>query len=114
MCMCSAQARVSWIGELHRLISVVTNLPRLQASQFDQGIDVVGAREQRVVQTYESFLPRLEPGLLVKAYEYVDSTLSSVGAYVSKWFAYQVTNTVVASHMVSRRENLYVSNPPAP
>lgn len=34
---------MNWFGELHRLIDVVTSLPRVQASRFDQSIGMAAA-----------------------------------------------------------------------
>jgi hypothetical protein len=85
------QARVNWIRELHRVIAVVTHLPRLRSSQFDHGLDVVQGKDARSsVPTFETLLARLDSSLLDRAYNVVESTLEVVSAYANKWFTYQV------------------------
>ncbi len=86
-----AQARVNWIRELHRVIAVVTHLPRLRASQYDHGLEVVKGKDGRsAVSTFETLLSRLDSGLLDRSYSVVETTMDVVNAYANKWFTYQV------------------------
>ncbi len=86
------QARVNWIRELHRVIAVVTHLPRLRSSQFDHGLDVVvqGKDARSGVPTFETLLTRLDGSLLDHAYTVVEATMEVVNTYANKWFTYQV------------------------
>ncbi len=83
---------MNWISELHRVIGVVTQQPRLQASGFDDGLALVSLRSSVSSHSscFDSLLQRLQAGLLEQCYRAVETVLDGVNSYVSKWFAYQV------------------------
>jgi hypothetical protein len=94
-----SQARTNWIQELHRVIDVVSALPQLQASRYDQSLagDVIAASTGVATsspglaapQTTAAVLDLVDPALLQAAYQCIEDVLSVVGAYVDKWLAYQ-------------------------
>ena len=94
-----AESRVEQHRELHRRLGTILDLKRLQASRYDQNIDLgmaegssaaaAAAITARRRNTYASLLDELDEAQLLHAYGAVETQLSAVGVYVNEWLQYQ-------------------------
>jgi dynein heavy chain 1 len=77
--------RYSVLQQLFAWQAVVTSQNRIQSTRYQVGLD------RPVTQTYKDLLTKLPGGsaVLESAYSVIDTTISSVDAYVKEWLDYQ-------------------------
>ena len=78
-------AEAGWLDNLHSWLGVVCNLPKIQASRFENALAIGGSRG---AATY-SELPLMCMDTLGHLYERIELTLSIVQVYVDEWLQFQ-------------------------
>ncbi|KAK4574575.1 dynein heavy chain [Recurvomyces mirabilis] len=78
-------AKAGWLENLHAWLDIVCNLPRIQASRFDNAL-TIGATGQTL--TY-SQLPLMCMDVLAGLYERIDAKVSLAQAYIDEWLQFQ-------------------------
>ncbi|GLD93496.1 hypothetical protein PINS_up002088 [Pythium insidiosum] len=88
-------AKTMWLQQLQGIISSVCDLPKLQASSYENvyGRSAMSltspARRRKRDITFKDILTRLPNGLIVQAFSVVDATIGDVEQYASTWLQYQ-------------------------
>ncbi|EGC38132.1 cytoplasmic dynein heavy chain [Dictyostelium purpureum] len=82
-------ARADWIGQLHSWLNIVCDLPRIQASRYDDSAMIHRGEGNKKQSTFRDMLPKLPAGSLEKAYSAISNKLDQVGEYVQIWLQYQ-------------------------
>ncbi|TMW64824.1 hypothetical protein Poli38472_008991 [Pythium oligandrum] len=92
------EARSMWMMQLQGLINAVCDLPKLQASSYENvygrsALTSLGSPARRPSKrrdvAFKEVLAQLPQGLIVRAYSIVNSTISEVEEYVTSWLQYQ-------------------------
>ena len=78
-------AKVGWLQNLHAWLGVVCNLPRLQASRFENALTI---GDSSAMATY-SELPLMCMDTLGNLYKRIEGKLSVAQAYVDEWLQFQ-------------------------
>ena len=78
-------ARAGWLDNLHTWLGTVCDLPKLQASRFENAL-TIGSKGQSV--TY-SELPLMCMGVLGGLYEQIEAKISIAQVYVDEWLQFQ-------------------------
>ncbi|EFA77050.1 cytoplasmic dynein heavy chain [Heterostelium album PN500] len=95
-------ARVNWISQLHRWLNIVCDLPRIQASRYDESISHRGEMDSRLKKTFRDMLTKLPKETLETAYQTIQSKLDEVQKYVQIWLQYQALWDMESSFVYSK------------
>eukprot|EP00916_Digyalum_oweni_P025987 GHVL01042788.1.p1 GENE.GHVL01042788.1~~GHVL01042788.1.p1 ORF type:complete len:2866 (+),score=438.01 GHVL01042788.1:781-8598(+) len=79
-------ARRFWTKSFHQTLGKVCGLPRLKASRFD-AFARGGAPQDEA--TFQSIVKLMNPQVLQKAHDAIESVVTSMEDYVATWFQYQ-------------------------
>ncbi|GAM24388.1 hypothetical protein SAMD00019534_075630 [Acytostelium subglobosum LB1] len=93
-------ARVNWISQLHQWLNIVCDLPRIQASRYDESIS--HRDDSRSRKTFRDMLTKLPKETLETAYQTIQSKLDKVQQYVQVWLQYQALWDMESSFVYSR------------
>ncbi|CAG8502150.1 6068_t:CDS:10 [Scutellospora calospora] len=81
-------ARARWYNQLHKWLSVVCNLQRIQVSFYEICLQDRWPTSRET--TYSNLLTKILDGSLEKAYEVIETKLKEVSDYVNnKWYQFQ-------------------------
>ncbi|EGG20698.1 cytoplasmic dynein heavy chain [Cavenderia fasciculata] len=94
-------ARVNWIQQLHQWLNIVCDLPRIQASRYDEGI-THRELENKSKKTFRDMLAKLPRETLDKAYATIQSKLDEVHRYVQIWLQYQALWDMESSYVYNK------------
>lgn len=97
------EARVNWIGQLHDWLGIITNLPRIQSSRYDEGLS--HRKDSSINRTFLELIPKLPKGMLEKAYGIIETKLEEVQKYVNVWLQYQALWDMEANTVYSKLGN---------
>ena len=78
-------AKAQWLDNLHNYLSIVSNLPKIQASRFENALNIRGFN---TASTYNG-LPLTCMAVLGSLYGLIEAKLSEVQAYVDEWLQFQ-------------------------
>ncbi|KAF9042285.1 cytoplasmic dynein heavy chain 1 [Panaeolus papilionaceus] len=93
-------ARATWIKQLHDWLGVVCRLRRIQSSRYEIGLQMQGASAAET--TYTSLLTKFPDNALSKPFELIETKISHLQAYVSKWLQFQSLWDLEADQVFAR------------
>ena len=83
------QSRADWYNQLHLWLGVICNLPRIQSSRYEIGLQFNNDNDVNYDKTYTSLLNKLPYETLAKPYTLIENKVNDVSEYVSKWLQFQ-------------------------
>ncbi|KAL1922601.1 uncharacterized protein VTP21DRAFT_10140 [Calcarisporiella thermophila] len=94
------QARANWFSQLHDWLAVVCNLPRIQSSRYEIGLNVATPGVNGELTNYVNLLTSLPDGSLEGAYSIVENKVREVSEYVGIWLQYQSLWDLESSYVI--------------
>ncbi|TIC08181.1 hypothetical protein E3Q16_00047 [Wallemia mellicola] len=82
-------SRTEWYKQLHVWLGVICNLPRIQSSRYEIGLQFDKVSESSHDNTYTTLLTKLPFETLSKPFALIEDKVKDVGEYVGKWLQFQ-------------------------
>lgn len=82
-------SRTEWYKQLHVWLGVICNLPRIQSSRYEIGLQFDKVSESSHDNTYTTLLTKLPFETLSKPFALIEDKVKNVGEYVGKWLQFQ-------------------------
>ena len=82
-------ARVEWTARLQKIISWIVSLPKLQASRYDDSLELAQGVVIPPETTYAGVLEKVEQELVFSAFQAIDKRCEEAFKYFEDWMKFQ-------------------------
>eukprot|EP01059_Diplonema_ambulator_P000955 TRINITY_DN1073_c1_g3_i1.p1 TRINITY_DN1073_c1_g3~~TRINITY_DN1073_c1_g3_i1.p1 ORF type:complete len:4809 (+),score=2284.26 TRINITY_DN1073_c1_g3_i1:72-14498(+) len=82
-------AKAEWIQRLQRVLGWILNVPKLQASRYDDSLAAPEEGETPPETSYASVLEELDPSVVYAAFAQIDKRCSEAFKYFEDWMKFQ-------------------------